>query len=56
VKGCPAYTEYFKDGDAIPGQRCAIHEGTFEEQTARAVDGFLRGIGGKIAGIFRRKK
>ena len=23
VEACPTYVEYFKDGDAVPGKRCA---------------------------------
>jgi membrane carboxypeptidase/penicillin-binding protein len=54
VEGCPVYIEYFKDGDARPSGLCPIHHGTFKQQAERAVRGFLRGIGGKIAGLFRR--
>jgi len=55
VEGCPVYTEYFKDGDTVPSARCPIHRGSFKQRTARAIEGFFRGLGGKIAGIFRRK-
>jgi len=54
VEGCPVYTEYFKDGDAIPSAMCSVHRGTLKQRTARAVEGLLRGLGSKIAGIFRR--
>jgi len=54
VEGCPVYTEYFKDGDAIPSTMCSVHRGTLKQRTARAVEGLLRGLGSKIAGIFRR--
>jgi membrane carboxypeptidase/penicillin-binding protein len=52
VGGCPVYVEYFKDGDAVPTQLCPIHEGTFREEAARAVDGLVRAIGKRIRGIF----
>jgi membrane carboxypeptidase/penicillin-binding protein len=54
VADCPVYTEYFKDGDSVPSALCPIHRGTFKERTARAVGGFFRALGGKIAGIFRK--
>jgi hypothetical protein len=54
VDGCPVYTEYFKEGDKIPSAMCPIHRGTLKERTARVVEGLLRGLGSKIAGIFRR--
>lgn len=56
VKGCPTYVEYFKAGDQVPTERCAIHQGSFEERTARAVSGFFKSLGGKIKGIFGSKK
>jgi hypothetical protein len=54
VDGCPTYTEYFKEGDKVPSQLCTVHRGSLKERTARAVGGFFRSLGGKIAGIFRR--
>jgi 1A family penicillin-binding protein len=54
VQGCPVYTEYFKDDDKVPSARCTIHRGTFEQQVKRTVEGIFRGLGNKIAGIFRR--
>jgi len=54
VDGCPVYTEYFKEGDKIPSSMCPVHRGTLKERTSRAVEGFLKGLGSKIAGIFRR--
>jgi hypothetical protein len=53
VDGCPVYTEYFKDGDAVPSEPCRIHGGSLKQVTTRVVQG-LRGLGSKIAGIFRR--
>jgi 1A family penicillin-binding protein len=55
VDGCPIYTEYFKDGDTVPSALCPIHRGSFKQRTARAIEGFFHGLGGKIAGIFRRR-
>jgi 1A family penicillin-binding protein len=54
VDGCPLYTEYFKEGDTVPSAMCPVHRGTLKQRTARAVEGLLRGLGSKIAGIFRR--
>jgi membrane carboxypeptidase/penicillin-binding protein len=54
VDGCPTYTEYFKDGDDIPSALCPIHRGTLKQRATRAIEGFFRGLGGRIAGIFRR--
>jgi penicillin-binding protein 1A len=52
VQECPVYTEYFKEGDLVPSQLCALHRGTLREQAVRAVTGLLRALGSKIAGIF----
>jgi 1A family penicillin-binding protein len=56
VEGCPTYTEYFKDGDSVPSQLCPIHRGTLKQRATRAIEGFFRGLGGRIAGIFRRRQ
>jgi membrane carboxypeptidase/penicillin-binding protein len=56
VEGCPVYDEYFKDGDAEPTGLCPIHRGSFRQQAERAVQGIFRALGGKIAGLFRRKQ
>jgi penicillin-binding protein 1A len=55
VSSCPTYTEYFKEGDSIPTDRCSIHQGSLSEQAQRAVGGLLKSIGGRIAGIFKRR-
>ena len=55
IEGCPVYTEYFKDGDTVPSALCPIHRGSLKQRATRAIEGFFRGLGGKIAGIFRRK-
>ena len=54
VEGCPTYTEFFKEGDSVPSALCALHRGTLKQRTTRAIEGFIRGLGSKIAGIFRR--
>ncbi len=54
VDGCPVYTEYLKEEDAVPSALCPIHTGTFKERATRAVSGFFRSLGNKIAGIFKR--
>ena len=53
VDGCPTYVEYFKDGDSVPSQLCPIHEGSFKQQTERAVRDLFGAIGRGIRGIFR---
>ena len=53
VEGCPLYTEYFKEGDQVPGRLCPLHEGSVKQQIRRAVEGLFSGIGKKIKGIFR---
>ena len=55
VDGCPTYTEYFKEGDSIPSERCPIHQGSLKQRAARAVEGFFRSVGRSIVGIFGRK-
>ncbi len=54
VEGCPIYTEYFKEGDAVPSELCPIHRGTLKQRATRVLEGFFRGLGGRLAGIFRR--
>jgi hypothetical protein len=53
VEGCPVYTEYFKEGDIIPGRLCPLHEGTVKQRVRRAIEGVFSGLGKKIRGIFR---
>jgi 1A family penicillin-binding protein len=55
VDGCPLYTEFFKEGDTVPTALCPIHRGSLKQRASRAIGGFFRGLGGKIAGIFRRR-
>jgi hypothetical protein len=33
----PAYTEYFKDGDAVPTQLCELHSGQLQAAAERAI-------------------
>jgi len=54
VEGCPTYTEYFKEGDSVPSALCPVHRGTLKQRATRAIEGFFRGLGSRIAGIFRR--
>lgn len=53
VEGCPIYTEYFKDGDEVPGRLCPLHQGSVKQRIRRAVEGLFSGLGKKIRGIFR---
>lgn len=53
VEGCPTYNEYFKEGDNIPGRLCNVHEGSVKQEIKRAVQGFFRGLGRKLKGIFK---
>jgi penicillin-binding protein 1A len=47
---CPAYREYFKEGDDIPDDTCDVHRGpTRMEKVRDAVTGWL----GKLKGIFK---
>jgi hypothetical protein len=54
VDECPTYLEYFKEGDTIPSALCPIHRGTLKQRAARAMQGLLRSLGSRIAGIFKR--
>jgi penicillin-binding protein 1A len=53
VDGCPEYTEYFKEGDSIPGQMCPVHRGNLKQQARRVLDDLLRGVGRRVRDIFR---
>jgi 1A family penicillin-binding protein len=55
VDGCPIYQEFFKEGDTVPAALCPIHQGSLKQRASRAIEGFFRGLGGKIAGIFSRR-
>ena len=54
VEGCPVYTEYFKEGDAVPTRLCPVHQGTVKQRVQRAVDGFFSGLKKRVLrGIFK---
>ena len=53
VEGCPTYTEYFKEGDQVPGRLCPIHQGSIKQRVRRAMEGFFSGLGKRIGRIFR---
>jgi membrane carboxypeptidase/penicillin-binding protein len=54
--GCPTYVEYFKKSDAVPLEQCTVHQGSVAERTQKAVGGFLKSLGGKLSGLFGRRK
>jgi 1A family penicillin-binding protein len=54
VEGCPTYVEYFKNGDKVPSTLCSIHRGTLKQRAERVIEGFFRGLGRRIAGVFGR--
>jgi hypothetical protein len=54
VEGCPTYIEYFKNGDKVPSTLCSIHRGTLKQRAERVIEGFFRGLGRRIAGVFGR--
>ena len=54
VDGCPTYIEYFKNGDKVPSTLCPIHRGTLKQRAERVLEGFFRGLGRRIAGVFGR--
>ena len=53
VDGCPLYTEYFKDGDDVPGGLCPLHRGTIRQRMARAVRGWADDLGRRLRDVFR---
>lgn len=55
VDGCPTYEEYFKQNDATPSGSCPAHQRSIEQRAARTMGGFLKAMGGKLAGIFGRR-
>jgi penicillin-binding protein 1A len=54
VQECPTYTEYFKEGDAVPSALCSVHRGTLRQRATRALEGLFRALGNRIADVFRR--
>jgi penicillin-binding protein 1A len=55
MEQCPRYVEYFKEGDDVPSAQCPLHAGSLDQRIERAVEGFFRGLGRRIRGIFRDK-
>ena len=53
VDSCPTYVEYFKEGDEVPSRLCPLHDGSFKQDTQRAIQGLFGAIGRGIRGIFR---
>jgi 1A family penicillin-binding protein len=53
VDGCPLYTEYFKEGDQVPGQLCTIHRGSIRQRLTRTAQGWASEAGRRIRDIFR---
>jgi penicillin-binding protein 1A len=53
VENCPVYTEYFKEGDAVPSRLCPLHKGTLKQRARRAMQDFLNELGRALKGIFR---
>ena len=53
VDGCPLYTEYFKEGDDIPGRLCTLHRGSIRQRVTRTIQGWAAEAGRRVRGIFR---
>ena len=53
VSECPTYTEYFKDEDDVPGERCPIHRGDLREQVERAVEKLIGDLGKRLRRILK---
>ena len=53
VDGCPLYTEFFKEGDAIPDRLCPLHKGSIRQRITRTVEGWIGEFGRRVKGIFR---
>jgi membrane carboxypeptidase/penicillin-binding protein len=53
VDGCPVYTEYFKDGDAVPDQLCTLHRGSIRQRVTRTVQGWVSELGRRVKGLIR---
>jgi penicillin-binding protein 1A len=53
VSECPTYTEYFKDGDDVPRERCPIHEGDIKEQLERAFGRLVEDLGKRLRRILK---
>jgi 1A family penicillin-binding protein len=53
LDGCPVYTEYFKEGDAVPRQMCPIHSGSLRQEAKRVIGDALRGLGRRLLDLLR---
>ena len=53
VDGCPLYSEYFKEGDDIPGRLCTLHPGSVRQRVTRTLQGWAAEMGRRVRGIFR---
>ena len=53
VDGCPLYTEFFKDGDEVPGRLCVLHPGSVRQRVTRTIQGWMSEMGRRARGIFR---
>ena len=53
VDGCPLYTEFFKEGDEVPGRLCALHPGSIRQRVTRTMQGWMAEMGRRVRGIFR---
>jgi penicillin-binding protein 1A len=53
VEGCPVYTEYFKEGDNVPGLLCRIHRGSIRQRITRTLEGWIQEAGRRVRDIFR---
>jgi membrane carboxypeptidase/penicillin-binding protein len=53
VDGCPVYTEYFKEGDAVPDQLCTLHRGSIRQRVTRTVQGWMSELGRKLKDLVR---
>ena len=50
---CPGYTEYFKDGDEIPAELCALHQHSDAPPTQRTISTLFGAIGRSLQRVFR---
>jgi len=53
VDGCPLYSEYFKEGDDIPGRLCTLHPGSVRQRVTRTIQSWAAEVGRRVRGIFR---
>jgi 1A family penicillin-binding protein len=53
VNECPSYTEYFKDGDDIPSEKCPIHRGNLKQQLEKALGRVFQDFGKRLKRLFK---